>query len=91
MRSRLVAVRAEVNWLRDGCPVPPPHPVKVQMLTRLATKHGISTFVETGTFHGTTVVALAKHCSKAYTIELSPALHRLAVDRFGHIKNIEFI
>lgn len=59
---------------------------KHSLLRSTAIEHDLSTFVETGTYHGDTVAAMLADppvVSRVYTIELSPELHDAAVMRFA--------
>jgi len=58
--------------------VPPPPAVKVRALRRYAAAFGLTTFVETGTYLGETVAAVADLFERCITIELSPELWRRA-------------
>lgn len=51
-------------------------------MIRYAHLHGIGTLVETGTYQGATVAACLAHFERVYTVELDPALHEAARDRF---------
>lgn len=53
-----------------------------------AKKYGISTFVETGTAGGGTVIALRNHFKKLYTIELDPTLYLQGRAKTRKYKNI---
>ncbi len=66
------------GWERRGRPLPPPHRVKQTVLKQLARQHGLTVFVETGTFDGDMVDALKGCFSRIYSIELSPRLHERA-------------
>lgn len=64
------------RWMlrRDSTLVPPPAPVKRWLLEYFARHHHLTTFVETGTFNGGTVLALRNVFTRLITIELQPEL-----------------
>lgn len=72
-----------VLWNLKGKPIPAHGMYKWKTLRKMAAKHNIDTFVETGTAGGGTVLRLEKSFKKLYTIELDPFLYekgRLSVD-----------
>ena len=75
--------RLYADWLRAGRPAPPPHNVKQEVIRELAGRFGTRTFIETGTYRGDMVAAMARTFDRLYSIELSPALHADAVRRFA--------
>ena len=78
------------QWNRTRQP-PAPGGVKVGMILDLAVRYRLRTFVETGTFFGDTVVALADRFDRIFTIELSPRLCALARRRFREQLNVRVI
>ena len=78
-------------WERNGCPVPPPHPVKQNTIRRIARQFGYRVLVETGTYYGEMIEAMRGEFDKLYTIELSGYLHRLAMRRFKNNPHIHVI
>jgi hypothetical protein len=70
------------SWQRAGCPVPPPHAYKQQVVKQFAARFGAATLVETGTFQGDMVVAVCKYFSQVHTIELGSDLAARASARF---------
>jgi hypothetical protein len=48
---------------------------KHEMIIDYATRYNLHTFVETGTFHGSTLFATMPYFDNLYSIELSPTLH----------------
>src|SRR6266571_8169206 len=49
----------------------------------------LEVFVETGTFHGDSVAAVADRFSSVYSIEIEPAIYRNARDRFAGRSEID--
>ncbi len=84
----LVQVVRHLLWKMHGCPMPPPHKVKQQVLRRLAADHDLRILVETGTNLGDMVYAMRKSFSAIHSIELSEELYEQALRRFrkwGHV------
>lgn len=81
-----------LKWKMKGSPLPPPHPVKQKTIIHYAKKFSLRTLIESGTYEGTMIQAMADHFDLIYSIELSKNLHDLARERFknyGHIKLIQ--
>lgn len=53
------------------------------MLRRIARAHGLRVFVETGTYRGDTLAAMAPRVDRAYSIEIEPRLAGDARARFA--------
>jgi hypothetical protein len=76
LRDWWVEVRAKRELTRYAArpTVPPPHAVKVAIVTRYAREHGLATLIETGTYEG----EMARRCRRVFrdivTIELDPGL-----------------
>lgn len=70
------------SWRRAGCPIPPPHAYKQRVVKQFAARFGTATLVETGTFQGEMVTAVAKYFSQVHTIELGTQLAALASAKF---------
>ncbi|HEU4557072.1 MAG TPA: hypothetical protein VFS20_04455 [Longimicrobium sp.] len=79
------------SWEAAGRPVPPPHIVKQRAIRDLASRYGVSTFVETGTFLGDMIAGVAGVFRRIYTIELSPELHQRAIRRFAGKPHIRLL
>lgn len=79
------------KWVRKGKPVPVPHAIKQELVTRYRKKHDISTLVESGTYLGDMIWAQQDNFEKIYTIELSKYLQEAAKQRFRNRPHIEFI
>jgi hypothetical protein len=75
--------QAEVlKWRLRGRPLPPPHALKVAVISAAAQKHGCSTLIETGTYLGDMVARTRHLFSRVYTIEVDTKLHAQACERF---------
>lgn len=83
MYNRYRQDRLYDQWLAAGRPAPPPHGVKQRAIRELATRFGIRTFIETGTYRGDMVDAMARVFERVYSVELSRELHADAVRRFA--------
>lgn len=68
--------------------VPPFPRVKTRALRRYAVQFGLSIFVETGTYHGDTVAAIAEQFNQCITVELSRELWQSATLRLAPQKHI---
>lgn len=78
-------------WKDSGCPVPPPHAVKQDVLRSHARQFGLRILVETGTYLGDMVEALKAEFERVYSIELDGALHEKARDRFRRDRNVKLL
>ncbi|MBU6427414.1 MAG: hypothetical protein KGR26_00240 [Cyanobacteria bacterium REEB65] len=76
------------EWFEAGAPAPPPHPVKALTLREYAQKYQLQTFVETGTYLGQTVSALAGAFKEIHSIELSQDLFLRAKNLFSALPHI---
>src|SRR5258708_2430617 len=80
------------QWERSGRPVPPPQAVKHAAIREYATRYGLRTLVETGTYLGDSIQANLNRFTKIYSIELGDDLYRRAVHRFkghGHVSILQ--
>jgi hypothetical protein len=80
-----------VEWKKKGKPIPPPHLIKQKALREYSKKYGTKIFVETGTYLGDMVYAMAKNFDQIYSIELGKELSEKSTMRFKGIKKIEII
>jgi hypothetical protein len=77
------------KWHRGGRPIPAPPIVKQRIVKDYLRQSGASTVVETGTFRGDMVDALAPIAGRIISIELDDQLHADARRRFagqGHVE-----
>jgi hypothetical protein len=61
---------------------PMPEPMKRLTLRHYARRHGLRTFVETGTFRGETIEVMLPEMDEIHSVELSDELHAAAVQKF---------
>lgn len=77
-----------LGWNLSGHPLPPPGVIKRELLRSHARQFGLRVLVETGTFLGDTVWALASSFDEIHSIELDPALWEAARGRFAGRANV---
>ncbi len=65
--------------------------VPKELVLRLASKPAQMSFVETGTYYGTTASWAAQHFRKIITIEVDPEISRETAKRLQTTPNIEFL
>jgi hypothetical protein len=65
--------------------------IKQAAIRSYAQRFGITTFIESGTFHGDMVEAMRKQFDRLYSIELSDELYARAKLRFSGKRNVEII
>jgi hypothetical protein len=87
--SNLRGVAQMLVWYAKGMPLPPVPAVKRRLLRHYAKAHGLEVFIETGTFKGDTLAAMAAEGMRAISIELSEALFKRAGSRFAGRNGIE--
>ncbi len=80
-----------IKWYLAGRPDPAPDPIKHRIIRRLGKKHGLKTFIETGTAGGLMVKAVRRTFSKIISIELFDELYENAKKMFADDKNITII
>ena len=80
-----------IKWYLAGRPDPAPDPIKHKIIRRLGKKHGLKTFIETGTAGGLMVKAVRRTFSKIISIELFDELYENAKKMFADDKNITII
>ena len=83
--------RVHRKWVRAGRPVPAPPIVKQRIVREALLRHGLDTVIETGTYTGEMVAALAGHARRIVSIELDDALHGAAVRRFASSPHVELL
>jgi hypothetical protein len=79
------------RWIDAGQPVPPPPYHKQMTVRRAGSESGIAVLVETGTFEGQMVAAVARDYDRIFTIELDSCLGERAVERFRDSPHITVI
>lgn len=78
-------------WRLNGRKLPPPHIVKQKVLKEYAKKYSLSTLIETGTYKGDMIKALANEFKNIYSIELDQALYDAAVQKFATANHVKVI
>jgi hypothetical protein len=79
------------KWVRAGRPVPAPPIVKQRILKQALRDHRLDTLIETGTYTGETVAALAPCVRRLVSIELDPALYAAARARLAGLPHVELL
>lgn len=87
----IVSHAKEPRWRSAGSPPPAPPHRKQATVKEYAQRFRPSTFVETGTYRGDTVAALAPLVGKVVSIELDQRLCTLAKARFVDQPDIEIL
>src|SRR5690242_3361125 len=78
-RIRGVARREIPRWIGAGCPSPAPHQVKMAIVESYVRGSGARIFVETGTFTGATLDAIARLPGiRCHSIEIDRKYHERA-------------
>jgi hypothetical protein len=80
-----------VAWSIAGAPAPAPDIVKKMTLIQYAKAFGAVSFIETGTFTGTTTWLMAHYGLQCKSIELSEGFYRKATRFLGHLPNVELV
>ena len=70
------------RWERAGRPIPPPPPVKQAVVKEYQARFALRVFIETGTFAGLMIDAVRSRFDRILSIELDPAWHARAKERF---------
>jgi len=78
-------------WKLRGQPRRIPHIVKQRAVLEYAQAFGLTTLIETGTYYGEMIAAVAGRFRKIYSIELDPKLAQLAQQRFHNYRNVEIV
>lgn len=79
------------GWKKQGKPIPVPHAIKQDMISKYREKHGIKTLVESGTYHGEMVWAQQNNFDRIYSIELNKDLAQYNKKRFKKKSHIKII
>jgi hypothetical protein len=70
------------EWINKRMPIPAPTAYKIQTILTLAKRFNIKTFIETGTYIGTTVEAVKGYFEEIHSIELGKQLYVMSIERF---------
>jgi len=95
-RARAFAIRsaqaaqAHVNFHAGRIAVPAPQAKRRQLL-RIFRQRAHELFVESGTYRGDTVAFFVGHARRIVSVEVDPALHGAARDRFGAEPSVEIL
>lgn len=84
-----MSFRRAPNWNKSGDPVDGVW--KQELLVYLGQRFGLEVLVETGTCEGSTIAAVHPYFKKIHSIELSRPYYERAVQRVGHLSNVELI
>ncbi len=79
------------EWVVKGKPLPVSNYSKQEALRAFQQKYNIKTLVETGTYLGDTLYALAHDFVELYSIELSEHYYKLAQLRFRNYSNVHLL
>jgi hypothetical protein len=79
------------NWVSGGCPVPPPHAQKRNVVEEYGRAYSLDVLIETGTFRGDMVYAMRGKFERLYSIEVDKALHEQAKRRLARFHNIKLV
>lgn len=77
------------RWVMRGMPLPPIPAAKRRIILGCLERHGLKTFVETGTFKGDTLAAVAATGIRSISVELSPEYFDRANQRFAGMRHVE--
>jgi hypothetical protein len=83
--------RQERHWLEKGRSGRPPAWVTRRNIMTLADLYGAEAFVETGTFKGDTVAAVADRFATVISIEALPKYAQAARQRFANASNVTIV
>ena len=78
-------------WKLRGEPRRIPHVLKQRAVLEYAKKFNLTMLVETGTYYGEMIAAVAKRFRQIYSIELNHELAQRAQLRFRHQSHVEII
>ena len=78
-------------WKVRGEPRRIPHLLKQRTVLEYARRFGLTTLIETGTYYGEMIAAVANRFQQIYSIELDPRLAKLAQQRFRGNPRVEII
>jgi hypothetical protein len=87
---RDLLVNDEVSWwLSSRMPLPAPQAIKIEFITRYSNPD--TTWIETGTYLGTTTEALAKISKWVISIEPSEELYNKSLRRLSAFNNVQLL
>lgn len=78
-------------WKLRGEPRRIPHLLKQQVVLEYAQRFGLTTLIETGTYYGEMIAAVAQRFRRIYSIELDSRLAQMAKQRFRQQPHVEVI
>jgi hypothetical protein len=79
------------NWITEGSKLPPPHESKRLCILQMQRIYKINILIETGTYMGEMVKAMAPYFKKILTIELSKEIHQETSKKLSHLHNVSFL
>ncbi|WP_377475544.1 MAG: FkbM family methyltransferase [Microcoleus anatoxicus] len=62
-----------------------------EIIYKLKEVYGLNNFIETGTYQGYTAYWASQVFKQVFTIEYSPDIYQKVTEKYGHIKNIDFL
>lgn len=83
--------RIFLQWRLTGRPIPPPPTVKHAIVESYRKRFRTRVFVETGTFAGGMIDAVARRFDRVFSIELDPTWHARAVERFRSLPQVTLL
>ena len=81
--------QALLDYVIQGCPVPPPDLVKFASIAYYQKLTGYSIFIETGTYLGDTLASASTIFERCYSVELSAELFFRAERKFANKRHVE--
>jgi len=63
----------------------------IEIISQLKAAYGINNFIEIGTYQGHTAYWASQVFEQVFTIEYSQDLYQKVTEKYGHIKNIDFL
>jgi hypothetical protein len=77
------------RWVLAGMSIPPVPAAKRRIIHACLKRHGLKTFIETGTFKGDTLASVAETGIRSISVELSREYFDRANQRFAGVRNVE--
>jgi hypothetical protein len=78
-------------WKLRGEPRRTPHIVKQRAVVQYAQTFGLTTLVETGTYYGEMIAAVAQRFRRIYSVEVEATLAKMAEGRFRKYQHVTII